>query len=79
MLRCAEALGNMPWEDILKVLETGSMRAQGAQLPPEDRIAVARYLGKAGAPVALPKMTGVLPERFETEGLEIRLERMEFR
>src|SRR5256885_1854698 len=41
-----EALAAMPWENILKSLETGTMKAQGAQLPPEDRIAVARYLGK---------------------------------
>ncbi|HLX44537.1 MAG TPA: hypothetical protein VKR43_13925, partial [Bryobacteraceae bacterium] len=26
-----EALNTKPWEDILKALETGSMRAQGAQ------------------------------------------------
>jgi polyvinyl alcohol dehydrogenase (cytochrome) len=52
-----EALASMPWEDILKTLETGSMKAQGAQLSPEDRRAVARYLGKAG-PTVLPTMTG---------------------
>src|SRR6202140_5732111 len=33
------------------------MRAQGAELSPEDRRAVARYLGKAG-PSVLPHMTG---------------------
>jgi polyvinyl alcohol dehydrogenase (cytochrome) len=43
-----EALATRPWEDILKALETGVMRAQGAQLTPEERRAVARYLGKAG-------------------------------
>jgi polyvinyl alcohol dehydrogenase (cytochrome) len=53
----AEALATKPWEQILKALETGSMRAQGAQLSPEDRRAVARYLGKAG-PAVLPSMTG---------------------
>jgi polyvinyl alcohol dehydrogenase (cytochrome) len=52
-----EALGTKPWQDILKALESGSMRAQGAPLSQEDRIAVARYLGKAG-PLTLPKMTG---------------------
>ncbi len=53
----AEALAGMRWEDIVKTLETGNMRAQGAQLSQEDRIAVSRYLGKAG-PLTLPKMTG---------------------
>src|SRR5580693_10557278 len=52
-----EALATRPWEQIVKALETGSMRAQGAQLTPEDRRAVARYLGKAG-PSVLPPMTG---------------------
>lgn len=52
-----EALAGMPWENILKSLETGVMKAQGAQLPPEDRIAVARYLGKVESSVP-PAMTG---------------------
>jgi polyvinyl alcohol dehydrogenase (cytochrome) len=55
-----EALASKRWEDILKALETGNMRAQGAQLSQEDRIAVSRYLGKAG-PLTLPKMTGYCP------------------
>src|SRR5215471_1578865 len=56
-----EALAAKPWEQILKALETGSMRAQGAELTPEERRSVARYLGKAGAPVYTP-MTGHCPE-----------------
>jgi len=52
-----EALGNLPWQDILKALETGSMKAIGAQLNAADKIAVARYLGKAG-PAVLPEMKG---------------------
>ena len=52
-----EALASRPWEAILKSLETGAMRAQGAQLSPEERRAVARYLGKAG-PAVTPTMTG---------------------
>src|SRR5580700_469295 len=52
-----EALATRPWEQILKALETGSMRAQGVGLSPEERRAVARYLGKAGQSV-LPPMTG---------------------
>ena len=56
----AEALKIKPWQDIVTTLTTGAMRAQGAQLSPEERIAVARYLGKSG-PVELPKMTGYCP------------------
>jgi polyvinyl alcohol dehydrogenase (cytochrome) len=52
-----DALQNIPWENIVKTLETGEMRAQGAQLNSEERIAVARYLGKAGS-AAMPAMTG---------------------
>jgi polyvinyl alcohol dehydrogenase (cytochrome) len=52
-----EALANLPWQDIVKTLETGSMKAIGAQLSAADKMAVARYLGKAG-PVALPEMKG---------------------
>src|SRR5215472_17275008 len=52
-----EALAAKPWEQILKSLETGAMRAQGAELTPEERRAVARYLGKAGPPLYTP-MTG---------------------
>jgi polyvinyl alcohol dehydrogenase (cytochrome) len=60
----AEALKIKPWEDIVKTLETGAMRAQGAQLSPEEKIAVARYLGKAGKTV-LPKMTGYCAAGFQ--------------
>src|ERR1700742_5080321 len=52
-----EALGNLPWEAIVKTLETGSMKAIGAQISPADKMAVARYLGKAG-PMVLPQMKG---------------------
>jgi polyvinyl alcohol dehydrogenase (cytochrome) len=52
-----EALSNLPWQDIVKTLETGSMKAIGAQLSAADKMAVARYLGKAG-PAALPEMKG---------------------
>jgi polyvinyl alcohol dehydrogenase (cytochrome) len=56
----AEALATRSWEQILAALETGSMRAQGVELTPEERRAVARYLGKAG-PTVLPPMTGHCP------------------
>src|SRR6266567_1208173 len=52
-----EALGQLPWQAILKALETGSMKAIGAPLSAADKIAVARYLGKAG-PAVLPEMKG---------------------
>jgi polyvinyl alcohol dehydrogenase (cytochrome) len=54
-----EALSVIPWQNIVKSLESGEMKAVGAQIPPADRIAVARYLGKVelnGAPPAA--MTG---------------------
>src|ERR1700692_3810960 len=43
-----EALANMPWQEIVKALDTGSMKAIGAQISARDKLAVARYLGKAG-------------------------------
>src|SRR5439155_23423007 len=52
-----EALSNLPWQDILKALETGSMKAIGAQVSAADKMTVARYLGKAG-PAAIPEMKG---------------------
>jgi polyvinyl alcohol dehydrogenase (cytochrome) len=52
-----EALANLPWQDIVKTLDTGSMRALGAQLSVAEKNAVARYLGKAGTAM-LPQMTG---------------------
>jgi Cytochrome C oxidase, cbb3-type, subunit III len=52
-----EALNNLGWQDILKTLETGSMKAIGDQLSVADKRAVARYLGKAGQTV-VPEMKG---------------------
>jgi polyvinyl alcohol dehydrogenase (cytochrome) len=52
-----EDMAAIPWENILKSLETGNMKAQGASLTPDERKAVARYLGKTG-PVVLPEMGG---------------------
>jgi len=47
-----EALSQIPWQDILKTLETGVMKVQADNLSQDDRIAVARYVGKeAGAQV----------------------------
>src|SRR3954453_18086401 len=53
-----DSLANRPWQDILKALETGSMKAMGASLSAADKLAVARYLGKAG-PTAPPEMKGL--------------------
>jgi len=61
-----EALKNIPWESIVKSLETGEMRAQGATLTPEERVAVARYLGKTG-PVVMPTMTGFCAANVKPE------------
>lgn len=52
-----EAMAGIPWENILKSLESGNMKAQGASLTADERRAVARYLGKSG-PVVLPEMSG---------------------
>lgn len=62
-----EALANLSWQDIVKTLETGSMRAIGAQLNAADKMAVARYLGKAGPPV-LPEMKGFCPAGAKPAG-----------
>jgi polyvinyl alcohol dehydrogenase (cytochrome) len=53
----AETLAEMPWQDILKALESGSMKVQGDALTAEERVAVARYLGKSG-PSVVPEMSG---------------------
>lgn len=52
-----EEMAKIPWRDILKTLESGSMKAQGAALSADDRTAVARYLGASG-PAVLPEMSG---------------------
>jgi polyvinyl alcohol dehydrogenase (cytochrome) len=53
-----DALAQIPWQDILRTLETGSMKVQAQSLSKDDKIAVSRFVGKeAGAPV-LPEVTG---------------------
>ncbi|HTS25182.1 MAG TPA: PQQ-binding-like beta-propeller repeat protein [Bryobacteraceae bacterium] len=52
-----EELSRIPWQGILKSLESGTMKAQGEALSADDRRAVARYLGAAG-PAVLPEMKG---------------------
>jgi polyvinyl alcohol dehydrogenase (cytochrome) len=57
-----EALSVVPWQNIVKSLESGAMQAVGAQIPPADRIAVARYLGKVELNSAPPvAMSGQCP------------------
>ena len=56
-----EALSQIPWQDILKTLETGAMKIQAQNLTQEERVAAARYLGKAGGAPVLPQVTGFCP------------------
>ena len=55
-----EAMAGIPWQDILKTLEGGSMKVQGATLTAEERVVIARYLGRAG-PAVIPEMSGFCP------------------
>jgi polyvinyl alcohol dehydrogenase (cytochrome) len=50
-----EILKQMPWQKILQALETGPMKAQGAELRPGQRVAIARFAGKEepNKPVAM--------------------------
>lgn len=50
-----QALAKMPWQDIVKALETGPMKAQGASLTADEKRAVARYLGADGK-IEAPKV-----------------------
>lgn len=56
-----EALSQIPWQDILKTLETGAMKIQAQNLSQEERVAAARYLGKAGGAPVLPQVSGFCP------------------
>ena len=53
-----EALAQISWQEILKTLETGSMKIQAQNLSQDDRVAVARYLGKEAGTQVLPQITG---------------------
>src|ERR1035437_2531829 len=55
-----EAMAGIPWQDILKTLEGGSMKVQGATLTAEERVVIARYLGRA-RPAVIPEMSGFCP------------------
>ena len=56
-----EALSQIPWQDILKTLDTGVMKIQAQNLSQDERVAAARYLGKAGGAPVLPKVSGFCP------------------
>src|SRR5450432_1968128 len=53
-----EALAQIPWQDILKTLESGVMKVQAQNLSQDDRIAVARYIGKEAGTQVLPRISG---------------------
>ena len=59
-----EALSSVPWEDILKSLETGPMKAQGASLTADERKAAsnARTLANYSA---VEKLATLLEEISE--------------
>ena len=52
-----DAMSAMPWEAILRALDSGVMKAQGASLTADERKAVARYLGRVDSSVP-PQMGG---------------------
>jgi polyvinyl alcohol dehydrogenase (cytochrome) len=47
----------MSWQSILAALETGAMKTQGDAISRDERVAVARYLGKEG-PTEMSEMSG---------------------
>ena len=71
-----EALSQIPWQDILKTLETGAMKVQAQNLSQDERIAVARYVGKAGGAPVLPQVTGFCPAGTQARRPRRRVERM---
>jgi len=53
-----EALGQIPWQEIVKTLESGSMKVQAQSLSSDERVAVARYIGKESGVQVLPEVKG---------------------
>ena len=53
-----EALAQVPWQEVLQTLENGSMKVQAQRLSRDDKIAVARYVGKEIGTQVLPEVTG---------------------
>jgi len=56
-----EALAQIPWQDILKTLDTGVMKIQAQILAEDERIAVSRYVGKEASTQVLPQVGGFCP------------------
>jgi polyvinyl alcohol dehydrogenase (cytochrome) len=56
-----EALAQIPWQEVLKTLEAGSMKVQAQSLSHDERVAVARFAGKASGAQVLPELTGFCP------------------
>jgi len=53
-----QALAQIPWQEILKTLESGVMKVQAQNLSQDDRLAVARYVGKEAGTQVLPQISG---------------------
>lgn len=56
-----DALAKIPWQDILKTLNTGSMKVQAQSLSRDEKVAVARFLGNDVGIQVLPEVTGFCP------------------
>ena len=78
MRHASEALANIPWQDIVKTLKPGRCGPRGLSSLPQQRVAVARYLGKAG-PLTPPTMTGYCAAGSKPKASARFLERMEHR
>ncbi|HVW85182.1 MAG TPA: PQQ-binding-like beta-propeller repeat protein [Bryobacteraceae bacterium] len=57
-----EALAQIPWQDVLKTLETGEMKVEAQNLSTEEKTAVARFVGKAAGPQVLTEVSGFCAE-----------------
>jgi hypothetical protein len=53
-----DSLANRPWQDIVKALETGSMKAIGAQLSAADKLASRTLPGEGGVRQCCPRLKG---------------------
>lgn len=53
-----EALKQIPWQEVVNTLETGSMKVQAQSLSADERIAVARFVGKDAGAQVLPEISG---------------------
>lgn len=58
-----EALGALSADAVLRSLESGSMRTQGAQLRPEQRAALAKHIGKGSADRVVVQAGFCAPDR----------------